>query len=116
MDAVPATTSKKNNRSIFAITSLVLGILDLPILFCGFIFALVFGMGDMIPPFIISLILPVVICLGGLALGFFGLRSPHKWAAIIGIVLPAIYLSIICMYFFYTIFLHPGAVIITPTQ
>jgi len=116
METNPVATSKKDYRSFFAIISLVLGVLDLPILFCGFFFALALGMGGMVPLFVISLLLPVVICLVGLVLGIFGLRSKYKWAAIVGIVIPVIYLSMICVYFSYTMVLHPGSVIMEPIE
>lgn len=116
MTDAPAAVDKKADRSTLAITSLILAVLDIPVFFCGLFFAMAFGMGGMVPLFIISMFLPLLICLSGMTMGIFGLRSKYKWAAIVGIVIPFIYLSMICVYFSYTMVLHPGSVIIEPIE
>ena len=116
MEPNPVETSKKDNHAIFAYSSLTLAILDIPMFFCGLFFAMAFGMGGMTSLFIVSMVFPILVCLGGLVLGIIGMRSKRKWAAIIGIVLPAIYLLLICGYFSFTMVLHPGSVIINPAQ
>jgi len=95
MDTDVSSSSNADTRSIFAVVSLIIGIIDLPTFICGFFGAFGFGQADS-PIVFICLAFPVLLCLGGIVSGIIGLGSRRKIIALIGIVLPGI-----CLLIFY---------------
>jgi hypothetical protein len=93
IDTDVSSSNNADTRSIFAIVSLIIGIIDLPALICGFFSA--FGFGQAGSPIVfLCLALPILFFLGGIVSGIIGLGSRRKIIASIGIVLPFIALAI----------------------
>ena len=94
MDTSTQSDNGSDSLAIFATVSVIVGILDLPVLFCGWVLAitsLIYGAEYGGDPFlvlsIILFVLPIVLWLVGVALCIAGLGSKRRMAAIIGIVL-----------------------------
>jgi len=94
MDTGTQSDNRRDSRAFFATVSVIIGILDLPVLFFGWVLAitsLIYGAENGGDPFLvlslILFVLPIVLWLVGIALGIAGLGSKRRMTAIIGIVL-----------------------------
>jgi hypothetical protein len=99
--------NEKDPRAIFAIASLIIGILDLPAMICGLFSAMAGGMGSASAPefqttgmimMLVSIAAPLLLCLAGIVTGILGLRSKRRVPAIIGIVLSGLFLLLPCIF------------------
>ena len=102
MDTGAQSDNKKDSRAIFAAVSIIVGILDIPVLFCGWFLAitsLIYGAEYGSNPFLVLslvlFVLPIVLWLVGVALGIAGLGSKRRMTAIIGIVLSGLSLLLV---------------------
>ncbi|RPJ77917.1 MAG: hypothetical protein EHM13_15325 [Acidobacteria bacterium] len=108
MSTISETPAKRDPRAFLAYASLVLAVLDLPALACGFLGALSFGMSGSAVLMVVALGLPVLLCVTGIILGVVGLASRPKWAALIGIVLPVAILLLGGGFFLTSMIIQPA--------
>jgi hypothetical protein len=104
--AQPAETHDGNRK--YAVISLVVGLLDLPALFCAWMLAFAFGAGGNLVCFGLSIALPFVLCIAGIISGIAGLRSKRRLMAIAGIVLSSLILLLMCGLLFVPMIISPS--------